>query len=694
MNFKSTIFSLITFFSSCFAPIKIDSPSCCQGLSLSDFLKDPYEFIPKPIKDAAIKMNTRAKRWQLGWKNTHPNWIKEIFGEESTEKTFLDIQPTVRTKNILPYWTAAEVEESFSEIAKKSNAPHDQIVLVSGLDMKKLHESYFGQNQFSALDESNPDLVEYHHFAVLQLANKFNLLDGTTGPTQSSEACIEAVLTSLLRETLINREADRLPHILGNILPKKIFDEAELKPLLNQIEANIQNIIVIPSAVINERSLSEQIHFPCAVPCFQIRRASLGFDSDAKQICKTLLVTQYKLLAMTSVILSEVTNKTTNCHITAINTDSSCNPCDLMQQCVNVMLEIIKDRNVRLFVHLCQPEDVNLFQEILTSKQYKLIDGDSFLKLKSEEDLKNYNIEDFTKTTDSPISSSLATTVEPLDSFEHQEQATSLTEPITRPEDKKEILNVSEIFNELNQIVYTDLFKNIFDGLRTPAYSNEIHSRFIQRKTNPYILDLLAAIFLICKDLNLYQNVKELSHFYDEYPDGTQRQNHRAYHHHEDLLIYLSKAIFVIKERLKDTEIKHVVLQNTKYVDNARELVHSFKQSEFKKIEEQNSFVNNRVNKFQHNTAFAIDAAAELVAIASYIEREVLKNFEANPWNQFYNNGKQDIILIEEKLNDILEEFEELIASPKIDPAILDAINDYTPGNIIVEYKKQFVSRR
>lgn len=601
---------------------------------LEDYLEAPHYYVPQTIRDAATSAYddlAKKERTQAGWQKKisghggYP-WLSQLFNQE--EDLILSVSPRLATKEVLPYWTNAEIKQHFQRIKDRMKSQKSdsstKLFLVKGLDVKELHESFFGKNTDS-------------HLAMLQLASQFNWLEATSpkiasvasyvsDPTQGPQACIETALASLLRKVLVTREKDPLPHMLENVLPKDIVGRSdfprynhgylellqsdqsdpsaeELSSLLKHIEKNIEKIIAIPQPVINERTLSEQIHVPCAAPSFQHLSKPPAIDSDAGQISKTLVVTQYKIIAMLAALLSRFSGKQVMLHLTELGLGAFKNPPEILEEALEAVLEIVQSFNVLVFVHAYNNNAVNLFQQSIPKnlKKYKFITGEVFKMLDSQKELSVVlNMSHSSKNQYSLIERRIRTNPEPDDYNSYIHEGLSYL--------------LQETHFSLN-----------------PTHSAE-------------------QVFKAPKDLT-----KDKKSVTRPESAGAKQQN---------------------QKQSQPSPVQHEI-DPSKYLETAKKYGSVMQEStRWAPVYSQSVFIQNKTKSLLEATK-PLDAAAELVAIASHIEREVFKNIEQNPWNKLYHDKRQSTTAILANLDMILKKFKALLLSPKDNVFKQEQINSY-----------------
>ena len=70
-----------------------------------------------------------------------------------------------------------------------------------------------------------------------------------------------------------------------------------------------------------------------------------------KEICKTLVVAQYKASAQIAVIKSISQNKQIELHVTRVGQSAFGNPKEIMTECLAVIYNTVKNYNVKVILH-------------------------------------------------------------------------------------------------------------------------------------------------------------------------------------------------------------------------------------------------------------------------------------------------------------------------------------------------------
>ena len=133
-----------------------------------------------------------------------------------------------------------------------------------------------------------------------------------------------------------------------------IKDTSDLIQLRNHIANNIGNFGLNGQWVICENN-KKQFQLFLAAPSFQgayqVWTKNDELTNCFRDICRSLVVAQYKASAQIAVIKSILQNKQSELHLTRVGQSAFGNPPEIMTDCLNIVYDTVKDYNVKVVVH-------------------------------------------------------------------------------------------------------------------------------------------------------------------------------------------------------------------------------------------------------------------------------------------------------------------------------------------------------
>ena len=277
-----------------------------------------------------------------------------------------------------------EFEKKLDEAVDNGDLPIKQFTLsqIDDLYNEKI-KNYNSSSKATFFKMPNIDALDlYQHAndgAVVQVASQFNALESTSNRfspvknwfddhTQGPRCSLQDVISTKHREAayLKGKLPDAIKgildkcHINGNIYNNgylelyNIGSTGGLQKLKNHITDNIMNLGLNSQWVVCENG-HKQFQLFLAAPSFQGH--SIDWEQkdertkNFKEICKVLVVAQYKASAQIAVIKSIKQNKQIELHVTRIGQQSFGNPKEIMVECLNVIHDIVKNYNVKVILH-------------------------------------------------------------------------------------------------------------------------------------------------------------------------------------------------------------------------------------------------------------------------------------------------------------------------------------------------------
>lgn len=286
------------------------------------------------------------------------------------------------------------LEQKLDELVDNDDLPIKQFTLSQIDDLYEINtKNHKNQEKAVFVKETGCDVLKLYESAsdgaIVQVASQYNALesvgsyfspvyewsrDGTQGP----RACLQAVVAAKHRESayLKNKLPDAVSHILSNckingvsINEKynKVYEHGYLqlynikdKNDLKQLKDHIANNNNIGSFGLNGQWVicennKKQFQIFMAAPSFQ--GAWQDWSKRDKQtncfreICRSLVVAQYKASAQIAVIKSISQSKQSELHLTRVGQSAFGNPPEIMTDCLNIVYDIVKDYNVKVIVH-------------------------------------------------------------------------------------------------------------------------------------------------------------------------------------------------------------------------------------------------------------------------------------------------------------------------------------------------------
>jgi hypothetical protein len=204
----------------------------------------------------------------------------------------------------------------------------------------------------------------------VQLASQFNFLEAPSrkkvpvwrylfDKTQGPRGSIETAAATLHRAAA--EGAGKLPHALANVIDTKAYSNGYLElatladdeqtRILNQIDANITKLRILPQWVINEASGNVQLHVLAAAPSYQGKKTPKPGPIGEK-ICDSLVVPQYRAIAELAVIRSILTNHEVRLHLTLVGQGVFKNPVNTLRKALTTVADVVRGfPKVTVFVH-------------------------------------------------------------------------------------------------------------------------------------------------------------------------------------------------------------------------------------------------------------------------------------------------------------------------------------------------------
>ena len=284
------------------------------------------------------------------------------------------------------------LEKKLDELVDKGDLPIKQFTLSQIDSLYKIKtKNYVSLSKAVFVKKTGCDALELYKSAsdgaIVQAASQYNALE-SMGPyfspvydwkrdgTQGPRACLQVVVATKHRESAYLK--NKLPDAIFNILNSckisgvpitekykavyehgylqlyNINDTNDLLQLKNHIDNNIGNFDLNAQWVICENG-SKQFQLFLAAPSFQGAYQNWSKTDERtncfREICRILVVPQYKASAQIAVIKSILQGKQSELHLTGIGQSSFGNPPEIVTDCLNIVYDIVKNYDVKVIVH-------------------------------------------------------------------------------------------------------------------------------------------------------------------------------------------------------------------------------------------------------------------------------------------------------------------------------------------------------
>ena len=359
------------------------------------FNESKYSFsYQRSIKDLDEYINAEIISENIVNLNSLLNQIKK---DPETKKAFgsshISEWSVVSSYRNLNNSKPTEFEKKLDEAVDNGDLPIKQFTLSQIDELYKQKTNNYQSNKsavFRKMEKINA--IRLHEYAqdgaVVQVASQFNALesmgnyfspvknwigDGTQGPRCSLQDVIAAkhresaylkgklpdAIKGILESCQINGEKINEKHKIyshGYLELYKIGEKSinDLKFFTNHIKQNIGKLGLNAQWVTCEDG-KKQFQLFLAAPSFQGHGIDWKKNDERtecfKEICKTLVVAQYKASAQIAVIKSISQNKQIELHVTRVGQSAFGNPKEIMTECLAVIYNTVKNYNVKVILH-------------------------------------------------------------------------------------------------------------------------------------------------------------------------------------------------------------------------------------------------------------------------------------------------------------------------------------------------------
>ena len=285
---------------------------------------------------------------------------------------------------------------------ESSNDKKPQFILVKGQDALELYnlDKEYGENS-----------------SIVQVASQFNALESMISEptavkewmydyTQGPRASLQSVLACKHRESahLKNKLPDAIKELLekcklkdGESILKKyrnlyrngylelfrIDSEDDLKTFKEFISKNIGNLNFLSQWVKCNNNVNKQLQVFSAAPSFQGNFIDWS-KSDARiqllsEICKIIVVNEYKSIAQVAAIRSKITNKPISLHLTLVGQGAFRNPPKVVYEALKEVKKELEATDVKVYLHGYSEIGTwkNAYKAAKIDTPYKIIDRTS-----------------------------------------------------------------------------------------------------------------------------------------------------------------------------------------------------------------------------------------------------------------------------------------------------------------------------
>ena len=325
------------------------------------------------------------------------NLLKQIKNDPEVNKPFngyhISEWPVVSSYRNLNNSKPTEFEKELDKAVDNGDLPIKQFTLSQIDELYKQKTNNYQSDKNAVFKKmGNIDSLGLYKYtqdgAVVQVASQFNALesrgnyfspvknwigDGTQGPRCSLQDVIATkhresaylkgklpdAIKGILESCQINGEKINEKHKIyshGYLELDKIGEKSinDLKTLTNHIKQNIGNLGLNAQWVTCEDG-KKQFQLFLAAPSFQGHRIDWKKNDERtkcfKEICKTLVVAQYKASAQIAVIKSINQNKQIELHVTRVGQSAFGNPKEIMTECLDTIYDTVKNHDVKVIFH-------------------------------------------------------------------------------------------------------------------------------------------------------------------------------------------------------------------------------------------------------------------------------------------------------------------------------------------------------
>lgn len=338
------------------------------GAALKSLLRDPLSL----NKNVQTLVDRGKKTWEgkvqkdKKYGGRSADWVRTTFGrDEKAIRT--ELIEEMRAGRLAPPqpFSVGTIGSLYQPKTPAAGA-QAQIGFRVGLSINDLHLEENGRGR-----------------AVVQLASQFDYQESQTTQdasvesyridlTQGPQGSIEAGAAALHRKAA--KDAGQLPHALEKCISKSLLDkcyingylnlknlsEKDQKQLLDELKENIHNLQILPQRAICERSGGEQLQVFTAAPSFQGTPKPTPLETE---ICKLLVVEQYKALAQLAVIRGSEGGAPVPLHLTLVGQGSFANDPSIMGEALKAVAEVVKGQNVQVTYQFYDSRDIAKFMQ-------------------------------------------------------------------------------------------------------------------------------------------------------------------------------------------------------------------------------------------------------------------------------------------------------------------------------------------